>query len=219
MAFSVVQAQSTGASGSPNVIPFGSNNTAGNVLIVSFVWAASSGTPTLSDSQGNTYAHVITQPSNSGNYILEVYVCYKCNGGANTVTISGATTAAQLVGEFSGINTLDNSSSGHTTYGISPASFSGGNFTRNFSNETVFAFYQSAVGQVTQVNSPLTLLGSPLSGSYGAVGYATYSSTGTDACSAIFNSTANGTDCGWAYVGIYQNSASTNQLMMMGLGA
>lgn len=87
---------------------FGSNNTAGNIIVAAVTWFGP-GTITCSDSRGNSYTTVRVALDSSENQSLGV--CYALNvaAGANTVTgtfSGGASTFRAIsVSEFSGIAT------------------------------------------------------------------------------------------------------------------
>lgn len=88
---------------------FGSNNTAGNMIVAAVTWFGSGGTVTCSDTQGNTYATVRVEHDSTENQSLGVCYALNVSAGANTVTgtFSGGTSGfrAITVSEFSGVAT------------------------------------------------------------------------------------------------------------------
>lgn len=91
-------------------VAFTSDNTAGNCIIVAVQRGGLSGVGTISDSQGNTYTHILNQASPSTGY-TSVWVAANCAGGANTVTLSlGA--SIWIIAEYTDVSTtsaIDNS--------------------------------------------------------------------------------------------------------------
>jgi hypothetical protein len=96
-----VQSANSVGTTSPSVT-FGSNNTAGNLLIlVSRMTTATA--HTVSDTQGNTWVSAIAflgVPS-QGNYVF--WYALNCFGGANTVTLGSANFYQTIVAEYSGV--------------------------------------------------------------------------------------------------------------------
>src|SRR5271168_3367841 len=73
---------------------FNSNNTAGNAIVVMASWYLTPGTPTISDTHGNTYTMLpaLTGGGAGNGEQGSILIWYALNiaAGANTVTISGA---------------------------------------------------------------------------------------------------------------------------------
>lgn len=94
-------------SGGPyNQAAFASANTAGNLLVVVQAQQSDTASPTVSDTQGNTYASLSIKGTAGGSSAQEIYVYYaaNCKGGANTVTTTanGSTGDYIAIYEFSG---------------------------------------------------------------------------------------------------------------------
>jgi hypothetical protein len=89
---------------------FGSNNTAGNLLVVFACWDTSGLTATIADSIGNSWTTPGARQAN-GTAFSQVWYCLNCKGGANTVTVSysggTATFFAQSAAEFTGVDTFE----------------------------------------------------------------------------------------------------------------
>jgi hypothetical protein len=87
---------------------FTSNNTAGNAIVVMASWYLTPGTPTISDTQGNTYMLLppLTGGGAGNGEQTSILIWYALNiaAGANTVTISGAGIDVGLTAvEYSGV--------------------------------------------------------------------------------------------------------------------
>jgi hypothetical protein len=87
---------------------FGSNNTAGNMIVVAVTWFGT-GTVTCSDTRGNTYSTVRVELDSNNTRSLGVCYALNISAGANTVTgtFSGGLSSfrAISVSEFSGVAT------------------------------------------------------------------------------------------------------------------
>jgi hypothetical protein len=97
---SIVQkanSKSTGSVASLAAI-FASNNVAGNSIVV--VAGCGNGTGmTVADSAGNTYTQAVTAP-NSTTFEAAIFFAVNIAGGANTVTVTNAGTAASMAVEI-----------------------------------------------------------------------------------------------------------------------
>jgi hypothetical protein len=106
----VVQTVGTGIAGYSHAIAFPSNLTAGNCIIASFSGNspnAASGSPTVTDSQGNKYV-VVEIVNTVGSYNVSAFlaVAIGCKAGANTVTIGTTLKDGYAdIFELSGIST------------------------------------------------------------------------------------------------------------------
>ena len=94
-------------------LSFGSNNTAGNMLVLVWrdLYTSATGGQTVSDSQGNTWVQAFATPRSSGGsggYDDQWFVYYapNCKAGANTVTVAStsATVKEYYIGEYSGLD-------------------------------------------------------------------------------------------------------------------
>lgn len=101
-----------GASGAVSLsCPFPSNNTAGNTILAFIIVYDSvlgpPGSPTLSDTRGNSYSLVHT--TGSGNLVTWTYLAINVPAGANSLTAAGGSTFTSwimLLTEYSGIATV-----------------------------------------------------------------------------------------------------------------
>lgn len=112
MAILLAQSIGTGTLTFPYTIPvslaYGSNNTAGNLLVL-LVWNSSNGTATLpTDSQGNTWVF----GGSAGLSGVGMYYAANCKVGANTVTppalwttLNSSGAGGYAIHEFSGVKT------------------------------------------------------------------------------------------------------------------
>ncbi|HVO97648.1 MAG TPA: PQQ-binding-like beta-propeller repeat protein [Bryobacteraceae bacterium] len=91
-----------------NSVTFPSHNSAGNAIVVMASWYLGPGTPTISDTQGNTYTLLppLTGGGAGNGEQTSILIWYALNiaAGANTVTISGAGIDVGMTAvEYSGI--------------------------------------------------------------------------------------------------------------------
>jgi hypothetical protein len=121
-------------------IAFGSNNTAGNTIIVAVRQGTPTeiGTVTITDSQGNTYYEVARQASNS-DHINFIFAAYNITAGANTVTCTfdSVRTMRWAIHEYSGIQTRGAVDQTAGAQGTS-ATASSGNITTTHANALLF---------------------------------------------------------------------------------
>jgi hypothetical protein len=131
-------------------VSFTSNNTAGNLIVVSSGWQVQSGTVTaaVSDSQGNLYATavgpIVNLNGSFGPFWNQIWYAKNIKGGANTVTItySSALTNAGAdieIHEYSGLDTISPLDVTASSVGISSSPTSGP-ATTNFANELIFGY-------------------------------------------------------------------------------
>src|ERR1035437_7032468 len=135
MAQSFVQtASAIGTSNFPISVAYGSNNALGNLLFCTVCWfhtysgGTDSGVVTVSDTNGAWTALPIVPiqgtPS-AGNAWMQSFYKLKCAAGANTVTAANATaaiSASLIIGEWSGVDTLDQHVEHSGNYNVSPDS-------------------------------------------------------------------------------------------------
>jgi len=104
----------TGGFAVTSVLPYTSNNTAGNLLLAIIDFNNVVTTPTVSDSQGNVWVQVDTF-SNAATGITWLYAAFKCKVGANTVTVGNGSTQAQIIiAEYSD-NVFGSAAKNHAT--------------------------------------------------------------------------------------------------------
>src|SRR6266571_4717443 len=130
---------------------FANNVTAGNSIVV--VAACGNGTAmTVADSLSNTYVSAINAP-NSTTFETQIFFAVNTPGGANTVTVTNAGTAASIAVEIYEVNGLiaqvqsqpdqTSISNGTGTTGSTP------NIAASVSNSLVFAGVAIGTGVVT----------------------------------------------------------------------
>lgn len=83
--FTLVQKASASTGATSNSVTFPSANATGNLIIVSVGWL-NGGTPSVSDSRGNTYVSAIG-PTASGDPASQIWYAANIAGGTNTVTV------------------------------------------------------------------------------------------------------------------------------------
>lgn len=190
---------------SPISLPFTSNITAGNAL-VAFAWINSlTGTPTLTDSQGNTWVWQSGHaPVSNGG--ITTLVCFLCSSalstGANTATLTfsgGGAGNLLSITEISGSNgTIDQIASGHNASPSTP--YNSGSITTTQPNSLVLAMFQPDGTSSPNIASPYILLSHTNTGNlYGVSGYTPERATGT------YNAQVDspGTDVGYIIFNLY----------------
>jgi len=171
---------------SPISLAFASSNTAGNVLVATAWVRFLTGTPTVTDTQGNTWVLQSSKPlSESGQVTSLLFICSSCASGSNTVTLAfggGNNGVLNSITEISGsAGVVDQIASGHA--GASPPTpYNSGSITTTQVDSIVIASFQVGLGGFADpvIASPFTRLSNaPTGATYAASGYVTESSTGT----------------------------------------
>ena len=151
MGISFVQA-TDGNGTTTAVVPFVSNNSAGNLLIA---WGLSLGSASLlsiQDSQSNVW---IPSPNiqnvvwgGSGGTVSSAWYCLTTKAGANTVTLTSTTAnfAQVAIAEYSGIASFDQDAQ---TSGFTRTTASSGNITTTSAIELLVGLYATRGGTVT----------------------------------------------------------------------
>jgi len=161
---------------------FTNSVTAGDLIVLAFWWNYPSGAGILSvtDTGGNTYQQAVTTPANN-NQNAWVYYSAQVTGGSNfsvTVDVSmlntGAFSMAAL--EYSGLTTLDVTSSGSGNMVSNSTTSSSGSATTNYANELIVGVSLSGALNTTMVGSGFT---SRFSSDYFMVEDKTVSATGS----------------------------------------
>ena len=98
-------------SGTATSVPFTNNNTAGNLIVAYVIWN-NTGTVSLSDTRGNTYANAGARSSWGSSRSSQVFYAKNVAGGANTVNATFATAlnggwGTVYVHEYSGADKTD----------------------------------------------------------------------------------------------------------------
>ena len=97
-------------SGTTNSLAFSSANTAGNLIVVYAIWS-NTGSVTVSDSRGNTYATAASRTTWGGTSSSQVFYARNIPAGTNTVTVTHATAvnsfSALYIHEYSGIDKVN----------------------------------------------------------------------------------------------------------------
>ena len=161
---------------------FTNSVTAGDLIVLAFWWNYPSGAGILSvtDTGGNTYQQAVTTPANN-NQNAWVYYSAQVTGGSNfsvTVDVSmlntGAFSMAAL--EYSGLTTLDVTSSGFGNMVSNSTTSSSGSATTNYANDLIVGVSLSGALNTTMVGSGFT---SRFSSDYFMVEDKTVSATGS----------------------------------------
>ena len=137
-------------SGSTNSLAFGSANTAGNLIVVYVLWS-NTGSVSLSDSRGNSYASATGRTTWGSNGSAQIFYARNVAAGANTVTATFATAINSFgdiyIHEYSGIDKVDPVDVTRSATGTSSAMSSGPVATTN-ATDLLFA----AAGSARTVN-------------------------------------------------------------------
>jgi hypothetical protein len=160
MAIALVQkAAGLSGGGASFAQAYSSNNTQGNLLVCLTRGFSDIPLATINpvvDSQGNTWVLAVTVTLPSDNFYY-IYYAANCKGGANTVTVTYAssTNPIVLLGEYSGIATvspLDQTNSAVNTTGSSSA-YSSGSVTTTVANELLIGLTGNESGLATTMTT------------------------------------------------------------------
>lgn len=196
---------------SPITLAFDSDNTVGNVLVLTGWARFATGTPTVTDTQGNTWVLQSAQPqSESGQVTSYVFICASCAGGPNTVSFNYAASGVSFLNSITEISgstgVIDQIASGHVPSPSTP--FDSGSITTTQPNSIIIAYFQVGLGGFSDpiIASPFTILSHAVTGStYAVSGYDT--STGTLTINAEINQP--GDDPAWIIFNLYAGAAPT----------
>src|SRR5512132_234135 len=144
-------------SGSTNNLAFNSATAAGNTIVVDVLWS-NTGSVTLSDNRGNSYASATTRTTWGNNWSAQVFYAKNIAGGSTTVTATFATGinnfAIIYIHEYSGLDKADPVDVTKSATGTASAMSSGAATTTN-GNDLLFAAAASS-STVTQAGSGYT---------------------------------------------------------------
>jgi thermitase len=177
-------------------VPFGSANTAGNLIVAAVRMSSTSQTVTITDSTGSTYVDAVAQVQTADGHQVHLFYAKNVAGGANTVTatFSGNNSHPWLaVYEYKGLSTTSPLDRTAHAQGSGSTPTSGATATTVNPNELVFA----------SVGLPASYRGTVAAGS----GYALQQQDAGSSRSA--NETAVVTATG-SYAGTFGLSAGTN---------
>ena len=160
MAIAVVQsARMTTFSTAPS-LAFGSNNTAGNVLVCLFYFNGAA-TPTVTDTRGNTWNLVGTKIiTNGGAGFVFAYVCLSCAAGANTVSVNtgGSNGAIGLILEASGFTSP--ATENYSTNNLGTSTGNSNSITPNAANSLILTIAQGNGASGSTLSAPFSNPGS-----------------------------------------------------------
>jgi hypothetical protein len=145
-------------SSSPLSVPFTSNVTAGNTIIVMVTHSYLGCAPTVTDSQSNTYSPKGAQPTSATGY-FHIFTAVAGSTGACTVTITFAcgNVRQYYIVEASGLDSdpyEDQATQSDTT---SP--YGAGDVTTTVNNSLILSMWnkEGSDPDITSVSSPMTL--------------------------------------------------------------
>lgn len=125
--------------GTSAALAFLSNNTAGNIIIVAARFGGTAQNPGISDSQGNTYVRQINRDPAYGADTFTVWYALNCAAGANTVTITNASSVTRrwVIHEYSANGETISFDQSNNSEGTNEAPNSG-NVTTTAASELLF---------------------------------------------------------------------------------
>ena len=149
MAIAFVQSASRDTGASPLALAFGSNNTAGNFIVVAIRLGSATIVPTVADSQGNTYTEDRRQVQTTDGHRTFIFSAPNIAAGANTVTVtfSGGVTCRFAIHEYSGLATSSVLDQVNSAEDDTNTAWSSGDVTTTQADELLFGF---ASGQNSQ---------------------------------------------------------------------
>lgn len=160
MAIAYVQSTSKDAgTTTSSTLAFGSNNVAGNTIIVGIRIGTVSQTITVSDTRGNTYASALQFDDTNGGNTVAVFYALNIGAGANTITVSytsGSATLRWAQLEYSGTATsspLDGTATNQQTTGDSVFS---ANITTTVNGDLLIGIMVNANGDTWTAGSGYT---------------------------------------------------------------
>ncbi|HTL17255.1 MAG TPA: DUF4038 domain-containing protein [Patescibacteria group bacterium] len=124
--------------------PFSSPNNPGNLIVVVTSWGDSVASPTVSDTEGNTYVLATSTYNPAGDQSLAIYYAKNVNGGPNTVTVNfGGSHAWRriILAEYSGIdpvNPLDRASANQGSASTATDNVTSGSVATSASGDLIF---------------------------------------------------------------------------------
>lgn len=185
----------------------------GNLLIASVRFAPSSGTPTASDTVGNTWTLVNSRVVGTAREAM--FMALNCLGGTPTVSFpTGGTVIQVALAEYNGVNTLFGTT---VTNGQTPGTaFSLGPITP----PVPVSIFVSTMANETVNNMTFSALSAQLIVRAQGTGNATILDTRLIASAATTVSATLSQSMNWGGVGavFYFNASNQNLLMMMGAG-
>ena len=155
---------------------FGSNNTAGNSVVLGAFFKFGSSTAcsafTIRDNAAtsNTYTMVSTV-ANSSNECLAIYSAKIVNGGGTKLSVTvtgpaGTTQAAISMAEFSGLGPANDASNASNSLQSSANPMVSSAITTRSGDDLVVACFANDAGDITSAISPFTLMSYQNTGSY-----------------------------------------------------
>jgi len=123
-------------------VPFGSNNTVGNLIIAVVRMSTSSQTVAVSDRTGNVFADAVAQTQTTDGHQIHIFYAKNILSGANTVTASFSGTNNHpwlAIYEYSGLSTTNPLDQTAKAQGSGTAVSTAATPTTSSANELVFA--------------------------------------------------------------------------------
>jgi hypothetical protein len=143
---------------SPIAVAFDSNVTSGNRIIVMVTHSYLGCSPTVTDSQSNTYSSKGAQPSSAVGF-FHIFTATAGSTGANTVTITFAcgTVRQYYIVEASGL--IADCYEAQATQSDASSPYGAGTVTTTVNNSLILSMWNKEGGDpgITSVSSPMTL--------------------------------------------------------------
>ena len=136
----LVQSKFSAANTNSNTCVFPQNSTIGNYIFVSVSWRFSSSTPSVSDSQVNTYTNKVLDTTDNPKLALYTTTVTANNAITITVSVAGAARLNINCSEWSPVFTLTTDVSAINTTGGTPSTVTSSSITTNFNNDFVYCY-------------------------------------------------------------------------------
>jgi hypothetical protein len=189
-AASHVQTNARNVAAGTNALSFGSNTTAGNLLIAEVDWTGGSSFASISDRQGNVWSQIGTEQASSAIGVRSrLYYARNIKGGADTVTtaVSGTPAYHELyIHEYSGLSISAPLDGFSVRSGTGSSSFTSNTVTTTASNDLLYGIeIDSSVGSAASGWATRSSLDSNVAADKIASTAGAYAFTGTSSGSSL----------------------------------
>jgi hypothetical protein len=219
VAIGIVQSATfTGNGAGPNAKAFGSNVTAGNLIVVATRGTSYTGAWTVSDNLGNTYTEIGTGQATPAGNGCRLFYAKNITGGACTVSIgaAGQNYRGEMI-EISGLDTVSPLDVTTKASGTSTTPSSGATGTRSQASEILIGMVGTDGGNTFTAGTNFTLRQANTDIAL-QIEYQIVSAAGTDAATMTLGSSA-----GWSATIASFKAAATGRLsrpsLLNGLGS
>lgn len=174
----LVQAVASSPFAGTGSLAYTSNNTAGNLLVAYYMGTIGAFSNAVTDTQGNTDWNLVAKSNQAFGNDIEIWHCWNCNAGANTINATGIGANVNLyIEEWSGVkSSADPELDSQVTDGsASPLQVS---LNPTATALILAAWYNGGLDDYTGLTSGLTLGYHETVGNYFAVANNASASTG-----------------------------------------